>query len=402
MLFITLCSSGIPDIYFFIFAINKIEMHNRLFFIVQLILILLFYSCSVSKKADSVSRTKPSTERSAGVKPDDDRPVAKNKNGVPADEYINRYKDLAVKEMKRTGIPASITLAQGMIESDYGRSSLAREANNHFGIKCHNGWTGPTVRHDDDRKNDCFRKYSNPEESFYDHSDFLKTGSRYSFLFGLDNTNYKAWAHGLKKAGYATNPDYANMLIRNIEENNLFYFDKEYNQNNKTRQKKAVIEEQSPVKKADSIPVKKTDSIIDQKGDNTKPVTYKNDNVSISARVQRVKENNRIQYIIVRDGDTREKLENEFQLLRWELPKYNELSNNFELVPGQILYLQPKRDKAEQGKEYHNVSEGDTMYQISQLYGIKLKRLYELNRMTFGTEPEPGNKIWLRGNKPVS
>ncbi|HPT22587.1 MAG TPA: LysM domain-containing protein [Bacteroidales bacterium] len=89
-------------------------------------------------------------------------------------------------------------------------------------------------------------------------------------------------------------------------------------------------------------------------------------------------------------------------MLRWELPKYNELSNNFELVPGQILYLQPKRDKAEQGKEYHNVSEGDTMYQISQLYGIKLKRLYELNRMTFGTEPEPGNKIWLRGNKPVS
>ena len=140
-------------------------------------------------------------------------------------DYINSYKDLAVTEMKRTGIPASITLAQGIIESDCGHSSLAREANNHFGIKCHDDWTGPTIMHNDNRRNECFRKYTRPEESFYDHSDFLKSGSRYSFLFSINSTDYRAWAHGLKKAGYATNPDYANMLIRTIEENNLWYFD---------------------------------------------------------------------------------------------------------------------------------------------------------------------------------
>ncbi len=146
------------------------------------------------------------------------RPVSSNvRVSGTASDYINTYKDLAVSEMRRTGVPASITLAQGMIESDYGRSSLARLGNNHFGIKCHNDWTGQTIRQNDDRRNECFRKYRRPEDSFYDHSDFLRTGSRYSFLFDLESTNYKAWANGLKKAGYATHPDYANMLIRKIE-----------------------------------------------------------------------------------------------------------------------------------------------------------------------------------------
>ena len=119
------------------------------------------------------------------------------------------------------------------------------------------------------------------------------------------------------------------------------------------------------------------------------------------ATVPRIMENNRIQYIIVKDGDTKEKIENEFQLLKWELPKYNELENDFSLVPGQILYLQPKRDKAEPGKEYYNAAEGDTMYSISQQFGIKLKKLYEMNRMEEGTEPEAGRKIWFRNIKPV-
>ncbi|NMC39473.1 MAG: glucosaminidase domain-containing protein, partial [Bacteroidales bacterium] len=145
-----------------------------------------------------------------------------------ASTYIQSYKDLAVSEMKRTGVPASITLAQGMLESDYGRSTLARMANNHFGIKCHNDWKGQTVRQHDDRRNECFRKYRKVEDSFYDHSDFLRSGSRYSFLFDLDPRNYKAWAHGLKKAGYATNPDYANLLIKKIEENKLYLFDDSY------------------------------------------------------------------------------------------------------------------------------------------------------------------------------
>jgi LysM repeat protein len=301
-------------------------------------------------------------------------------------DYVNLYKDLAVTEMKRTGIPASITLAQGIIESDCGHSSLAREANNHFGIKCHDDWTGPTFTHNDNKRNECFRKYRRAEESFYDHSDFLKSVSRYRSLFSLNSTDYKAWAHGLKKAGYATNPDYPNMLIRTIEENNLWYFDRGY--------------------VATSLPPHITDTvkerIITHSGDSAKKtIKFSNGNPAVSARVQRVLENNRIQYIIVKDGDTREKLENEFQLLKWELPKYNELKNDFQLIPGQILYLQPKRDKAEPGKEYYNTADGDTMYLISQRFGIKLKRLYEMNRMDDGTEPEAGKKIWLRSIKPV-
>ncbi len=304
-----------------------------------------------------------------------------------AEAYIEKYKDLAVSEMKRTGVPASITLAQGMIESDFGRSILARDGNNHFGIKCHDDWTGPTFRHHDDRRNECFRKYKRPEDSFYDHSDFLRSGSRYSFLFDIDGTDYKGWAKGLKKAGYATNPDYANMLIRKIEENNLFCFDQEH-----------PLAEQpvkSPLKEETETVKPVIDSlVVDLPIEKTDPV--------VTLPVQRIMENNRIQYIIVRDGETREMIEKEFQLLKWELAKYNELREDFSPVAGQMLFLQPKRDKAEPGKEIHVISEGDTMYSISQYYGIKTGKLYEMNRMMEGEEPVPGGKLWLRTMKPVN
>jgi LysM repeat protein len=353
-----------PDSDFFpIFVVKIIYMRNRLFPVFPLVLLLCLYSCKTYKPLTSSSTADQSVQG-----------------------YVNSYKDLAITEMKRTGIPASITLAQGIIESDCGHSTLAREANNHFGIKCHDDWTGPTIRHNDNRRNECFRKYRRPEESFYDHSDFLKSVSRYSFLFNISSTDYKAWAHGLKKAGYATNPDYANMLIRTIEENNLWYFDRGY--------VAAILPPQTNDTVKGPLTTHWTDST-------KKNVKSPSGNMAVLARAPRVMENNRIQYIIVKDGDTREKLENEFQLLKWELSKYNELRNDFLLTPGQILYLQPKRDKAEPGKEYYTTVEGDTMYIISQLYGIKLKRLYEMNRMTDGTEPETGIKMWLRSIKPV-
>jgi len=316
------------------------------------------------------------------------RPVVSTSTMSLTEEgYVNAYKDLAVSEMKRTGIPASITLAQAMIESDYGRSRLAREANNHFGIKCHNNWTGPTIRHNDDKRNECFRKYRRPEESFYDHSDFLKSGSRYSFLFEIDPSDYKGWARGLKKAGYATNPDYANMLIRKIEENNLWSYDQSYKVTGQSGQTNIMPNE----------------PLISRDSDNTNnTVVFSNGSNAVFAHVPRIMENNRIKYIVVKDGDTREKLEKEFQLLRWELARYNELDSDFTLVPGQILYLQPKREKAEPGKDYYTVSEGDTMYLISQKYGVKLKSLYLFNRMENGAQPEPGIKIWLRSMKPVN
>jgi LysM repeat protein len=301
--------------------------------------------------------------------------------------YIDSFKDIAVTEMKRTGIPASITIAQGMVESDYGRSRLAREANNHFGIKCHNDWKGPAIYHDDDRRNDCFRKYAHPEDSFYDHSEFLRTGSRYRFLFDISPTDYKMWARGLKKAGYATNPDYANMLIRKIEENNLHYLDRDYKLKVQPDMETAQINQNTSGQVAENPDVIRSAGSM---------------NNAVPARVQRVMENNRIQYIIVKDGESLGQIEEEFNLLKWELTKYNEVSSNFTPVPGQILYLQPKREKAEPGKETYIVGEGDTIYSISQKYGVKIKNLYEYNRLSAGEEPVTGSKVWLRMVKPVN
>jgi hypothetical protein len=346
-------------------------MRNRLFPILLLLLVINgLYSCK--------------TYKPLAVSPEPSQTI---------NDYINLYKDLAISEMRRTGIPASITLAQAIIESDCGHSYIAREANNHFGIKCHNGWTGPSIKHTDNSRDECFRKYQRAEESFYDHSDFLKSTSRYSFLFGLNSSDYKAWAHGLKKAGYATNPDYANMLIRTIDQNSLWSYDKGYNYPN------TVIHAKTPDKLP---PYNDTVRINPHAGDSTKKViqtaTY---NKPVMARVPRIAVNNRIEFIVVKDGESKEKIENEFQLLKWELSKYNDLKNDFIPVPGQILYLQPKRDKADAGNDFYTTVTGDTMYKIAQQFGIKLKSLYEMNRMEEGAEPEAGSKIWLRKIKPV-
>jgi LysM repeat protein len=314
-------------------------------------------------------------------------PVKQQVKDYNCQSYIDRYAALAVSEMKRTGIPASITLAQGMIESDFGRSSLASEGNNHFGIKCHDNWTGQVIRHDDERRNECFRKYPRPEDSFYDHSDFLKSVPRYRELFNLSPTDYKGWARGLKRTGYATNPDYANMLIRKIEEYNLDYFDR--GGKLPERQEIATLPEKS-VQKDSSNPAPSVKPL------NTGSV------VSVPEHVSRVQENNRIQYIIVREGESLSSIENEFQLLKWELTRYNEIDGSFVPVPGQILYLQPKRDKAEPGKDMHVVHEGDSMYSISQIYGVRMKKLYEYNRMSENSQPAVGDKIWLRAMKPVN
>ncbi len=338
-------------------------MPSPKYLIVFLVLPVIFYSCR---------STRP-TVRPAGGEPN-------------AAAYVERYKDLAVSEMKRTGIPASITLAQGMIESDFGRSRLAREANNHFGIKCHDDWTGPTIKHRDDRRNECFRKYDRPEDSFYDHSDFLTSGSRYTSLFEIPSDDYKGWARGLKKAGYATNPDYASMLIRKIEENNLHYFDVGYSTVKQPEKPSESVVSNDIVSRSDSLASKPKETA---------------DNRVVTASPKRIMENNRIQYIIVMEGETREIIEKQFQLLKWELPRYNELEEDFVPVTGQLLYLQPKREKAEPGKETHLVAFGDTMYSVSQKYGVKVQKLYEYNRMTKGEEPAPGDKLWLRSFKPV-
>ncbi|MFO8236538.1 MAG: glucosaminidase domain-containing protein [Bacteroidales bacterium] len=294
--------------------------------------------------------------------------VTKQKKAFSGLDYIENYKDLAIREMRRTGIPASITLAQGMLESDYGNSRLARQANNHFGIKCHNNWQGRSIYHDDDKRNECFRKYDNPYESYHDHSEFLTSSQRYKFLFNYKETDYESWAHGLKQAGYATSPVYANKLIELIERYELYKYD------NHTE----VYADES----------KNEDSLGNV------------DNFSLSSPGHKVYNKNRIDYIIVKRGDTFHSLNEELDLLSWELRKYNELDNDYKLTPGEILYLQPKRNKAARGYDVHIVKEGDTMHSISQMYGIKLKKLYQKNHLEKGEEPETGTKIYLRKDKP--
>lgn len=296
-------------------------------------------------------------------------------------EYIAQFSDIAVKEMKLTGIPASITLAQGCLESDDGNSSLAREANNHFGIKCHSTWTGKKMYQDDDEKGECFRKYPNARESFKDHSDFLANTKRYSSLFELKPDNYKAWAKGLKEAGYATNPKYPEYLIKIIEDNKLY----EYDRGNKIRNKES-----------DNSEVKKI------RGKKNRQYNNDSDNFGISISGYDVKLNNRIKYIIAGEGDTPDQMARSLDMFTWEILRYNDLSKDSVLRKGQIIYIQPKRNKAEFGKNTHLVKEGETLFTLSQFYGIKLKKLAQKNNLPEDYKAKAGDVLYLRKRKPLN
>lgn len=289
-------------------------------------------------------------------------------------QYIEKYADLAMKEMKRTGIPASITLAQGILESDAGNSRLAVKANNHFGIKCHSNWKGKRIYHDDDARNECFRKYKSVYDSYKDHSDFIKNGQRYQFLFNYKSTDYKSWAKGLKKAGYATDRRYDENLIRIIETYNLHQFDSEKIENE--------------IKKQDKSKEKKRK---DEKVDF--------DDYTINPFKEDVMMNNEIEYIIVKKGQTVYAIAQKYDLMQWQIIKYNDLDENATIKEGQILYLQPKKNKASINNKTHTVKEGESMYDISQQYGIKLKQLYKKNRMEHDSVVQPGDTLNLRRKK---
>ena len=276
--------------------------------------------------------------------------------------YIEKYAELAMKEMVRTGIPASIKLAQACLESDNGNSRLARDAKNHFGIKCHD-WTGRKIYHDDDEDDECFRKYRNEEESFIDHSEFLTSKSRYAELFELKPDDYKAWARGLKRAGYATSNSYADLLIKIIEENELYRYDE------------LVLAGQ--FNPGEYVPVMPEPGY-------TRPLFT----------------NNRIEYVISEAGDTPESLRAELDLYPFEIYRYNDLKRGEVLDSGMIIYLQPKRCRAERGMEMHKVVEGETMADVSQLYGVRLKRLYRMNNIPPESALEAGTILWLRSSKP--
>lgn len=287
--------------------------------------------------------------------------------------YIKKYHKIAIQEMKKYGIPASITLAQGILESGAGQSTLAKKSNNHFGIKCHNDWRGKKVYHDDDKKGECFRKYKHPEESYRDHSIFLAERQRYRFLFDYKITDYKRWAKGLKKAGYATSRTYATKLIALIEEYRLYRFDK-----------KKYQPEEELILAVTEIPVGSTIE------NNSLPV-----DIDPSAMVH--VSSNFVKFVYAKDGDRYEHIAKRFGVWVWEVMRYNEVDEDRRLKEGEIVYLQPKRRKSWQG--FHTVKNGETMYEISQKFGIKLKHLYRRNCMDPGTEAIPGTKLFLKKKK---
>ena len=306
---------------------------------------------------------------------------------MTTEAYIQKYKYIAIKEMFDYKIPASITLAQGILESGSGNSRLAKEANNHFGIKCHNDWTGGKIYKDDDKKNECFRVYTSAEQSFRDHSLFLTTKNRYSFLFDYKTTNYKSWAKGLKKAGYATNPKYPKLLIGIIEDYNL----NQYDHVSKKEFEKMLAENHILI--ADSVSFEKTDTLEILSID-----TVANPGELLLPSPERViLYNNRIKYIIAKKGDNIEKLKSELDMFEWEFYKYNDLEKGTDITPGQVVYLQPKRRRG--SVKTVVVKKGQTMWEISQYYGIKLSWLYKRNRMEPGTQPVEGQKLVLRGYK---
>ncbi len=297
-------------------------------------------------------------------------------------EYIEKYAWIAVREMENWQVPASVKLGQGILESSSGNSPLAREANNHFGIKCKKDWTGPTYIQDDDEKDECFRKYSTVQASYEDHSQFLRKNQRYAELFTYAPSDYSSWAHGLKKAGYATNPKYAPLLIKTIEENRLFEYDKPGN---------------TPKYQPPQPGNKKTDAAITQ-GKNKKRPSNGSDLPDFELDRQRGKRpterNNDVQYIIVKAGDTFESLSKELDLMPWQLPKYNDLPRSAALKPGDRLYIEPKKRKGQE--RTHTVKPGETMLSISQLHAIKLKRLYSLNSLQQGSQAQSGQILKLR------
>jgi hypothetical protein len=301
-------------------------------------------------------------------------------------EYIQNYKELAIREMHRSGIPASIKLAQGCFESDNGNSVLAQKSNNHFGIKCKRDWMGERVFHNDDEENECFRKYKTVYDSYIDHTNFLTQNTRYAYLFKISHTDYNAWAHGLKAAGYATDPNYAQKIIKVIEDEKLNEFDNI---------------------KPDELP---SDNALVREGKRFDAETRKHqgigsfENISINPFEKReVKERNGLDVIYVKEGDTYESIAHELELKPWEIRVYNDLKKDAKQPEaGIFLYIQRKRCRAIKGNEVHTVQARETMYAISQKYGVSLRSLYCKNRMKVGSEPNAGTIVYLRKMKPAN
>lgn len=286
--------------------------------------------------------------------------------------YITKWKEVAIQKMKEHGIPASITLAQGLLESRSGQSDLTLEARNHFGIKCTPDWTGGKVYHDDDKKDDCFRKYKRDEDSFEDHSKFLMK-PRYAGLFELKPTDYKGWAHGLKKAGYATDPRYPAKLIDLIERYEL----------NK-------LDEGIDV----SYAQRSEPSAKPNKGRHRKPDEDMG-TVTIGGGREIFRSDGNVKFVKAKGGETIARIAAELEQMPGWIAGWNDMGRDEVLEEGQTIYIQPKRNKAKHA-EFCLAEQGETLWGISQKYGVKLKKLAKYNELDIASELKAGQRIWLR------
>jgi LysM repeat protein len=285
-------------------------------------------------------------------------PVVSQK--LTAKDYIEIFKEDAVKEMYLNKIPASIVLAQAMFESANGNSELAKNANNHFGIKCKKEWCGESYAKDDEEEKECFRKYGSVLDSYTDHSNFLKSRPRYQFLFEIPVTDYRSWCQGLKEAGYATDPKYAKRLIDIIEKYQLYELDKH-----------------PPIEKPE----------------------FPGMEVAMpELEIREVYRFNRGKFIITKEGDSFFKIASEFNIELEKLLEFNDIKRGDKIEIGQKLFLEPKREKAKE--PYHVVQKGETLRQISQIHGIKLGILCKNNHLKPDTELKAGEILYLRGKKP--
>lgn len=277
------------------------------------------------------------------------------------ERYISKYADMAVDQMERYGVPASITLAQGLLESAAGTSRLATKGNNHFGIKCGGTWKGPYMLMTDDAPNEKFRVYKNASESYEDHSKFLRYGRRYAFLFDLKRTDYKGWARGLKKAGYATSPTYASSLIEIIEKYDLASLDKA-----RRRQRHEQSEQQK---------------LQDRAGTQ-----------------HQVRKCNGQYYIVAQAGDTYESIARAMKTKEKKLRQYNDVDERYTLRAGDVVYLGKKAKRADSGlsQKYHIMENGESLYSISQRYGIRLTSLCKMNPISANYHFSVGDKIRIR------
>lgn len=312
-------------------------------------------------------------------------------------DYIDKYKDIAMEEMVVNKIPASITLAQGILESGNGNSILATKGNNHFGIKCHNDWNGNTMRVDDDAPKECFRVYDKAEDSYRDHSQFLKR-DRYKDLFALKITDYEGWAKGLKKAGYATLPTYASVLIKLIENYELYEYDKlvtsgKYKvkgQRSNDKGQGSTINEKQKGKKEKRVKKRAERQQV------AIPVLEECVVVGVTDGHHYVRENFGVKFIFTKENDELDKLAKELGMYKYQLVKYNNLGNKKTFGEGEVLYIEPKRLRAVDDYKYHIIQKGETLSQVSRLYAVKLDRLFKMNKLDDNSILQIGQVIRLR------